>query len=167
MLSDLVEEAKIEDTENDIEEAEIKVGVQAFMDTKMKVAVLEVQVKNITKLEEKGKLQERLDGDNFDFLVQQSDGDQTPDQENIREKRVTRFEEDEKWLAQLGDVNLDSLEQHIVADQTHNHEVNIKTLNVVDCEMLEGVNLLVFVDKFVAIKDPYGFRLLVMGSDYT
>ena len=67
-------------------------------------------------------------------------------------------------MAQLGDVNLYSLERPIVADQTQYHEVNIKTLNVVDaCERLEGVYSMVIVDKFVAVNDPYGFRLLVMG----
>ena len=57
--------------------------------------------------------------------------------DSIQLKEPTRFEEYGKLLAQLGDVNSDSLEQQIVVDQTHNHEVNVKTLNVVDCERLE------------------------------
>ena len=57
--------------------------------------------------------------------------------DSIQLKEPTRFEEYGKLLAQLGDVNSDSLEQQIVVHQTHNHEVNVKTLNVVDCERLE------------------------------
>ena len=65
----------------------------------------------------------------------------------------------------MGDENSDLVERQSVVDQLHNHEVSIKTSNVIDdYEKLDGIYSMMFVDKNVVVDDPYGFRLLVMGS---
>ena len=74
--TEIVDETKIEkEAKYGIEEVKAEVGIktdaQASMNTETKVVILKipVQIEELTKLEEKGKLLERLDGDNFDSLV--------------------------------------------------------------------------------------------------
>ena len=46
----------------------------------------------------------------------------------------------------------------------HNHEVPRKTSNIIDAfEKFNAIYLMIFVDEFFVVNDPYGFRLLVMG----
>ncbi|XWS23355.1 hypothetical protein CRYUN_Cryun28dG0006200 [Craigia yunnanensis] len=79
-------------------------------------------------------------------------------------KEPTKFEDGEKWLAQQGNINSDSMEQQTIV--YHRHEVTPKFLNVVDiCEKLKKAYAMAFVNKIVIVNEPYGFRLLVMGSD--
>ena len=65
----------------------------------------------------------------------------------------------------LGDDNSDLVERQPVVDQIHHQKVSSKTSTVIDdYEKLDGIYSMMFVDKNVVVDDPYGFRLLVMGS---